>query len=273
MATWSEAPAFFWTSKRLGCAKCHTIDGTGSKAGPDLFSAGDQFTRGELIDAVLHPSATIAVGYSTTVVETKSGEQYEGVLKQATEAGVELIGGYGQRRWIAKGEIRQQQGSAVSLMPEPWRFSFDSITGDLWVADLGQERGDEVGIVRRCENHGWNVYEGFELFSNQHRRSDQRYVAPIFSTRRKQGSAMVGGCVYRGDRELSFYGVYIFGDDTSKRIWALKHQNRTLTAVRQIATCPQPITCFSTDANGDIYVVGYEGMIYQLDLTAAKFDV
>jgi glucose/arabinose dehydrogenase len=155
---------------------------------------------------------------------------------------------------------------------EPRRFSFDSRTGDLWVGDLGQERGDEVAIVRRGENHGWNVYEGFERFSNQHRRTNEVYVAPIFSPRRKHGSTMVGGYVYRGDPRSSFFGAYIFGDYTSKRIWALTQEDRALKCIRQITTAPQSITCFATDERGNIYVAGYEGMIYQLDLTTAAFD-
>jgi glucose/arabinose dehydrogenase len=155
---------------------------------------------------------------------------------------------------------------------EPWRFSFDSVTGDLWVADLGQERGDEIDIVRRGENYGWNVYEGFELFSNTHRKEGAAYVPPIFATRRKHGSAVMGGCVYRGDKHSSFYGVYIFGDHQSKRIWGLTQNNRSLKIIRHLATSPQAITSFATDEQGNIYVVGYQGMIYRLDFTGAKFD-
>src|SRR4051812_2473513 len=61
---------------------------------------------------------------------------------------------------------------------EPWRFSFDSATGELWVGDVVQDRVEEVAIVRRGENHGWNVYEGFEPFSNRYRKEGQNYVPP-----------------------------------------------------------------------------------------------
>ncbi|MSU63079.1 MAG: hypothetical protein EXS31_11920 [Pedosphaera sp.] len=155
---------------------------------------------------------------------------------------------------------------------EPWRFSFDPVTGNLWVADLGQERGDEINIVRRGENHGWNVYEGFELFSNQHRKEGAVYVPPIFASWRKHGSALMGGHVYRGDKHSSFHGVYVFGDHQSKRIWGLTQENRLLKTVRQLATSPQSITSFATDEKGGLYVVGYQGMIYQLDFSSATFD-
>ncbi|MEW6159637.1 MAG: PQQ-dependent sugar dehydrogenase, partial [Verrucomicrobiota bacterium] len=155
---------------------------------------------------------------------------------------------------------------------EPWRFSFDSLTGDLWVGDVGQDRVEEVAIVRRGENHGWNVYEGFEPFSGKYRKSKVDYVPPVFAYRRKFGNSVTGGYVYRADQNSSFYGVYIFGDYTSKRIWGLKQKDRQLTAIRQIGASPQYIASFALDDRGEIYVVGYEGMIYKLDFSQSRFD-
>jgi putative heme-binding domain-containing protein len=155
---------------------------------------------------------------------------------------------------------------------EPWRFSFDSLTHDLWVGDVGQDRIEEVSIVRRAENLGWNVYEGFEPFSNRYRKEGITYVPPVFAYRRKYGNSITGGYVYRGDKHSSFYGVYICGDYTSHRIFGLKQRERTLQIVRQIGTAPQGIASFGTDERGEIYVVGYEGMVYQLDLTTTSFD-
>jgi len=145
---------------------------------------------------------------------------------------------------------------------EPWRFSFDRVTGELWVADLGQERGDEIDLVRRGDNYGWNAYEGFELFSKAHRED----------RRRKHGSALMGGQVYRGDKRSSFYGVYVFGDHQSKRIWGLTQDHGSLQTIRQLDTAPQAITAFTADEQGGLYVVGYQGMIYQLDFTGATYD-
>lgn len=525
--------ALFADESRLGCVKCHTLDGRGGKAGPDLFSTGDMFSRSELIEAVLQPSAKIAVGYSTTRVEDQSGEEYEGVLKQVTDTWIELMGADARRVRIPTATIRSQRGVETSLMPEgleagltyqefddlieylvslkqpasslthdhgmpevipllahpakvvpfletelrppglatnapvgltwfqpipgaphrflaafqtgrmwhvekgtnseerevfldltsetfsargpngllglafhpqfptnhryylkrqvwedqrittvveeremdganrrdtgrpprrllkipsvaehhnggclqfgpdgflyigmgdsapnfdpqgyaqdlhryfgkllridvdhreegreyaiptdnpfrgrtdalpeiwalglrePWRFSFDTLTGDLWVADLGQERGDEVDLVRRGENYGWNVYEGFELFSRDHRQEGAAYTAPLFAGRRKHGVAVVGGLVYRTDPKSSFYGVYIFGDYQSKRIWGLTQDKRSLRTIRQLAESPQAITAFTTDDAGQIYVVGFPGMVYRLDLTGAEFE-
>jgi glucose/arabinose dehydrogenase len=154
---------------------------------------------------------------------------------------------------------------------EPWRFTFDAENGDLWVGDVGQDRVEEVAIVRRGENHGWNVYEGFEPFSNLRRKERQVYVPPIVAYKRKYGNSVTGGYVYRGDKASSFYGVYVFGDYTSRRIWGLTQENHTLKTLWQIGTSPEGIASFATDRQGRIYVVGYEGMVYEIDFSPAEY--
>lgn len=154
----------------------------------------------------------------------------------------------------------------------PWRFSFDRATGDLWLADVGQDREEEVAIVRRGENHGWNVYEGFEPFSNQYRQEGRAFTPPIFAYKRKYGVSITGGFVYRGDKKSSFYGVYVCGDYVSKRIFGVTQENGKLKAARQIGELPQGLVSFGTDEAGNIYAVGYEGMIYRLDFTGSDFD-
>ena len=521
----------FANEQKLACAKCHSVDGRADKAGPDLFAVGDKFGRRDLADAVLMPSATISPGYGTVIVETKTEGQFQGILKQATDAGVQLMGADGKLVSIARADIREQRGSTVSLMPEslqaglslqeftdlteylatlkqpestlasnhgmpgvipqlakpviarpffsqefklpgekaqtgltsfhqvpgfsnvflvvhqkgiiwrmektatgeektvfadligevfyergpnglldvafhpkfrenrkyylkyqvfeegtvatiivektfagdfksdsgqpprrlmkivsvaedhsggclqfgpdgylyivmgdtgphhdpnghaqnlqlllgkllridvdrtegelayaipadnpfrdrpdarpeiwaygfrnPWRFSFDPVTGELWLADVGQDRVEEVDIVHRGENYGWNVYEGFEPFSNQYRKEGRNFTPPVFAYKRKYGVSITGGYVYRGDKRSSFYGVYVCGDYVSKRIFGVTQENGTLKAVRQIGSISQGLVSFGTDEAGHIYAVGYEGMIYQLDFTEARFD-
>ena len=154
----------------------------------------------------------------------------------------------------------------------PWRFSFDPVTGELWLGDVGQDRVEEIDLVRPGENYGWNVYEGFEPFSNQYRKEDRRYTPPVFAYKRRYGASVTGGLVYRGDKQSTFYGVYLFGDYVSKRIFGLTQENGTLKTVRQLGRIPQGLVSFATDKAGNIYVVGYEGTIYQLDFTETRFD-
>ena len=154
----------------------------------------------------------------------------------------------------------------------PWRFSFDRLTGDLWLADVGQDRVEEVDIVHLGENHGWNVFEGFEPFSNQYRKEGRAFSKPVFAYRRKYGNSITGGHVYRGDKNSSFYGAYICADYTSKRIFGLSQENGALKTARQIGVVPQRIVSFSEDEAGHLYAVGYEGRIYQIDFTEARFE-
>jgi Glucose / Sorbosone dehydrogenase len=154
---------------------------------------------------------------------------------------------------------------------EPWRFSFDSVTGDLWVGDVGQDRIEEVDIVRAGENYGWNVYEGFDLFSTRYRTERSEFVAPIFAYNRRLGNSVTGGYVYRSAKpaDSAFDGLYICADFTSRRIWGLRQADRKLTSIRQLCVAPEPVASFGRDQAGRLYVVGYLGTIYRLEFESA----
>ena len=154
----------------------------------------------------------------------------------------------------------------------PWRFSWDPVTKDLWVGDIGQNLFEEVSIPRVGENHGWNVYEGFTPFSDRYRRANEVFIPPVFSYRRRHGVSVTGGHVYRGKRSPSYVGAYIFSDFESKRIWALTQNDRQLVKVRQIGMCPEKPASFGTDSNGELLIVGYEGMVYSLVLDDSVFE-
>ncbi len=528
----SRGKDLFFNEAKLACSKCHTIDGKAGKAGPDLYAIGDKYPRPDLIEAILQPSANIAVGYTTTIVSTKAGDDYTGILQQLNNTGVELMGADGKVVRIPKAEIKEQRSSSISLMPEglqsgltlqefndlieylitlrqpesalqtdalmpsiipelassaeitplfqtlfttpridgvesgltgcspipgqadawlithqvgyvwlleknssgekksifldqvaqtysktgpngllgltfhpkflqnrkyylkyqvfadggivttiverrmaadfrhdsgeeprvlikipspggdhsggclqfgpegylyfamgdsgphrdpngnaqnmrlligkmsridvdhpgegtaysiprdnpfrgqseargeiwalgfrnPWRFCFDSANGDLWVADVGQDRVEEIDIVRPGENFGWNIFEGFERFSDRYRKPGVSYVPPVMAYGRKYGNSITGGYVYRGKKAPSFNGVYIFGDYNSKRIFGITQEERKLKKVRQIGMAPQRLVSFAVDGEGEIYVTGFDGMISRLDLSTASFD-
>jgi putative heme-binding domain-containing protein len=522
----ARGQALFANTQRLACAGCHTIDGHGGKAGPDLFAVGDKFSRREIIDAVITPSANIAVGYSTTILTTRSGDVIDGIVKDATDTAVTLMSADGTLTRVPTADIQDRRTSNVSMMPEgletgltqqeftdlveylvslklpetaaivrqgmpatiaesakqvalvpffeerhrfehpdwfgqvpemsgaflvcehetgriwlmeksadgehktlfgdfsseirrggatgllglafhpkfrenhkyyiqhertgddgrlyahvsekiaapdfrtdsgrpsrtilriacatdvhagggiefgpdgclyvamgdtgpqgdpqghgqdlkrplgkvlrievdhseggkpyaipadnpfranpdalpeiwaygfrePWRFSFDPANGDLWIGDVGQDTYEEVDLVRRGENYGWNVYEGFEPFSGRYRKASAQYVPPVFAYTRRNGNSVTGGYVYRADPRSPFYGVYVCADYTSKRIWALTQANRVLKTIRQIATAPERVASFGRDGAGALYVVGYEGMIYKMNFDGATFD-
>jgi putative heme-binding domain-containing protein len=519
----SRGKALFGNDQRLACARCHATDGRGGRAGPDLFAVGDKFGRFELVEAVLSPSKTIAVGYSTTIVRTRKGDTFDGVIKDATPDAIDLLGGDGKLVHIATADIARRKTTDTSLMPEslytgltlgefadlidylaslkvpqtaaltahgmpetirqtskpvtlvpfnrpentfehpvwfgpvpgradtfavvehesgkiwflhhtdtaetksvfletgkfqpgtrgvlgfafhpqfatsrkyyfkkhfdehghfatylfegvaapdgvhdsghplrqlikfdattnvhyggglafgpdgmlyvgmgdtgpqqdpqghgqnpslllgkvlridvdhfdpglpyaiprdnpfvgrtgyrpeiwavgfrvPWRISFDTVTGDLWAGDVGQDLYEEVDLVRRGRNYGWNVYEGFAPFSNKYRREGETFTPPVFAYSRKYGPSVTGGYVYRGDKNSPFYGAYVFADYETKRVFALTQKDGVLDKVRQIATSPQRVPSFGRDDKGGLYVVGYDGTIYAINFSGATFD-
>ncbi len=160
----------------------------------------------------------------------------------------------------------------ASGLREPWRFSFDSKTGALWVGDVGQDRWEEVCIVQAGENHGWNVYEGYEPFSNEYRREAEKFTFPLYAYPHSFGVCVTGGYVYRGKQSPSYDGVYIFGDYETRRVWGLQEHNGQVQSVRELGEAPQHISSFGTDDHGEIYVVGYEGAIFHADLSQSKFE-
>lgn len=151
---------------------------------------------------------------------------------------------------------------------EPWRFSFDRKTGDLWVGDVGQHKFEEVSIVRRGENHGWNVYEGFAPFSEQYRRADAEYVPPLLSYSHRHGVSVTGGYVYRGKKAPAMQDWYIFSDYESRRIWALAQKDGAVTELVEITVSPSKIASFAEDEAGEIYAAGhFPSAIYHVDLS------
>lgn len=150
---------------------------------------------------------------------------------------------------------------------EPWRFSFDSVTGDLWLGDVGQDTFEEVDIVRAGENYGWNVYEGFTLFSDKCRRDGEQYQPPVFCYPHSIGVSITGGFVYHGNSAPQLQGRYICADFQVLKVWAITQTNRTLQSIVEIGRAPSRVSSINQDSSGELYCVGYDsGLIYRMDL-------
>ena len=153
---------------------------------------------------------------------------------------------------------------------EPWRFSFDRTTGDLWVGDVGQNRFEEVDVVRAGDNLGWNIFEGFEPFSNRFRRDSERYVPPVLSYSHRHGVSVTGGYVYRGRHAPAIEGTYVFGDFETRRVWGLTRKGGKLTRLVELGQSPSRIAAFGEDVDGELFLVGHDPhAIYRLDLAEA----
>ncbi|RYD77853.1 MAG: c-type cytochrome, partial [Verrucomicrobiaceae bacterium] len=100
------------------CAQCHSLDGSGDKAGPDLSSVGDKFDKADLIRSIMEPSVTIAVGHDNTLIRRKDGTTVAGVIRQATSSWIELMPADGKALRVAIADIESRETSPVSMMPE-----------------------------------------------------------------------------------------------------------------------------------------------------------
>ena len=143
----------------------------------------------------------------------------------------------------------------------PWRFTFDSETGDLWAADVGQNALEEVDLVRPGLNYGWKIMEGDECYS---RSCDTRGLElPVTVYGRDDGCSITGGYVYRGSRLPSLYGAYVYGDFCSGKIWALRYDGSRVTESIQLADTKLEIASFAEDTEGELYILDLEGEIYK----------
>ena len=144
----------------------------------------------------------------------------------------------------------------------PWRFSFDRETGDLWAADVGQNQYEEVDIIRPGLNYGWNVMEGSHCYRRE--GCDTRGLEmPVAEYGRDGGCSVTGGYVYRGRRQPTLYGAYLYADFCSGKIWALRHDGAAVTEQMLIADTGLSISSFGEDATGEVYVLTFEGAVYR----------
>jgi len=143
----------------------------------------------------------------------------------------------------------------------PWRFSFDRQTGVLWAGDVGQDRWEEVNLIRRAGNYGWNRFEGLHPYRPVATAPSIPTEVPLHVYGHDQGQSITGGYVYRGARFPSLQGWYFFGDFVSGRMWALNSADP-----KQIVQLPDMANpaAFAEDAQGELYVLSYQGEIYQL---------
>ena len=146
----------------------------------------------------------------------------------------------------------------------PWRFSFDSKTGDLWVADVGQNKWEEVDLVVRGGNYGWRVMEGLHCYSPVLFCEANQFIAPVLEYGHDHGRCSItGGYVYRG-RTASLAGRYFYGDYCSGEIFLLtKTQGGTAAYTPDVALrAPFRISSFGEDEAGELYVLDHGGGVY-----------
>lgn len=154
-----------------------------------------------------------------------------------------------------------------------WRFSFDRETGLCWAADVGQNAWEEIDIVRKGGNYGWNLREGKHPLAKQNGQGPREdLIEPIWEYEHEIGKSITGGSVYRGSKVPELYGAYLYTDYVSGYFWALWYDSKTgqVTANRPIRTKGAPIVTFGEDAQGEIYFTEIQGGIFKFASPKAK---
>lgn len=148
----------------------------------------------------------------------------------------------------------------------PWRWSFDRATGELWLGDVGQDEIEEIDVVQRGGNYGWNVMEGDECYSPSVDCDQAGLVLPVATTQHEEGDACVtGGVVYRGTAIPALVGTYLWADYSSGRVYGLFHDPVSGEAERRLlGETGLQIAHVGEDADGEIVIVALSGGIYRV---------
>ncbi|HRI58711.1 MAG TPA: PQQ-dependent sugar dehydrogenase [Saprospiraceae bacterium] len=161
----------------------------------------------------------------------------------------------------------------------PWRFSFDRLTGDMWVGDVGQSTREEVDFEPANtggHNYGWRCYEGSETFSTGGCLPAGNYTFPVFDyDNNSLGCSVTGGFVYRGSKYPDLYGRYIFTDYCSGRWWVIKRNaDGTFSPTLIADLANSQYSSLGEDKNGELYVTQYAaGKIQKIKELCSPFQV
>lgn len=150
----------------------------------------------------------------------------------------------------------------------PWRFSFDSVTGDLYIGDVGQGSWEEIDFLPAGRpggaNFGWDYFEGAHPYEGAP-PSNLQLIDPVAEYSHSLGISVTGGFVYRGADLSEWQGVYIYGDYGSGNVWGLLRSADGTWENALLFQTDTNISSFGVDERGEIYLVDYRGNIFRLE--------
>lgn len=155
-------------------------------------------------------------------------------------------------------------------MRNPWRFSFDRQTGTLWAGDVGQNKIEEIDIIEKGGNYGWNIMEAEDCFKSDNCNTNG-LITPITSYKQgsNTGNSVTGGYVCRDKNLPDLNGKYIYGDFVSGNIWALTYDGKKAVQNELISKLSGGLSSFGEDSKHNLFVLAYgTGKVYKL--TAAR---
>jgi glucose/arabinose dehydrogenase len=148
----------------------------------------------------------------------------------------------------------------------PWRFSFDRLTGDLYIADVGQNKWEEIDFQPAGSpggvNYGWSLREGMHPFASD---ITQGLTDPVTEYSHEFGCSVTGGVVVRDSSLPSLNGVYLYGDYCSGIIWGLLQTKEGLWKEEKLFETNLAISSFGEDTSGGVYLADCNGGIYRLE--------
>lgn len=159
----------------------------------------------------------------------------------------------------------------------PWRFSFDRLTGDLWLGDVGAKSYEEIDVVERGRNYGWKIMEGAHCFPPLSVCADSGLEPPIAEYTHPSHTlpdadqchaSITGGYVYRGTQLKALYGAYVYADFCGGNIWAILDPYESRLNIVELLDTDFYISSFGEDEFGELYILtfqGENGKIYKLN--------
>lgn len=219
------------------------IDGYLYIALGDGGSGGDPLNNGQNLATLLGKILRIDV-------DAPSGQNNYGIPPDNPFAG--NTSGYREEIW------------AYGLR-NPWRFSFDTVTGQLWCGDVGQGTREEIDIIEKGRNYGWRIMEGTFCYPASDACNTTGLTFPVWDYGRNVGGSITGGFVYRGSLITGLTGKYVFGDFVSGYVAALTYDGMNPPSVVSLDTLPPfSLTSFGVDEDNELYACSFNGRIYKL---------
>ena len=148
-------------------------------------------------------------------------------------------------------------------MRNPWRFSFDRETGELWCGDVGQDLWEEIDIIEKGKNYGWSAREGSHDYKPE--RAKGVLTDPIKDYPHTEGRCIIGGYVYRGKMIPALAGTYVYADYNVGWIAGLRYDGKQVTFDAHLLQSPLNPVSFGEDHDGELYIVDRDrGQVFEL---------
>ena len=188
--------------------------------------------------------------------------------------------------WVETDWTRSD-GSVVDVRDEiwavglrnPWRYSFDQATGDLWIGDVGQNKVEEIHFTPAASltgqplpplNFGWPIAEGSACFAEPDACSQEGLIQPVAEYLHDGHCSVTGGYVYRGEAHPVLKGVYLFGDFCSGTVWATVPDGAGGWSTVEAAKFDAQISSFGEDADGELYITDLGGTLYRISVQGSN---